>query len=65
MTYCQQLENDWHRNLCDYHSVLWKRKIGELKSIMVDKVETIELPLAHIIPEVIGNLLLSLAILFV
>lgn len=29
---------------------------------MVDKVETIELPLAHIIPEVIGNLLLSLAI---
>ncbi|WP_346842646.1 ABC transporter ATP-binding protein [Staphylococcus lugdunensis] len=42
--------------------VVEAKKIGELKSIMVDKVETIELPLAHIIPEVIGNLLLSLAI---
>ncbi len=37
-------------------------KIGELKNIFVDKVETIELPLAHMIPEVIGNLLLSAAI---
>ncbi|MBF7019917.1 ABC transporter ATP-binding protein [Staphylococcus sp. 18_1_E_LY] len=42
--------------------VVESKKIGELKSIFVDKVETIELPLAHIIPEVIGNLLLSISI---
>lgn len=39
--------------------VVESKKIGELKNIFVDKVETIELPLAHMIPEVIGNLLLS------
>ncbi|WP_323705509.1 ABC transporter ATP-binding protein [Mammaliicoccus sciuri] len=42
--------------------VVESKKIGELKSIFVDKVETIELPLAHIIPEVVGNLLLSISI---
>ncbi|UXV47383.1 ABC transporter ATP-binding protein/permease [Staphylococcus aureus] len=42
--------------------VIESKKIGELKNIFVDKVETIELPLAHMIPEVIGNLLLSAAI---
>lgn len=42
--------------------VVESKKIGELKNIFVDKVETIELPLAHMIPEVVGNLLLSAAI---
>ncbi len=42
--------------------VVESKKIGELKNIFFDKVETIELPLAHMIPEVIGNLLLSAAI---
>ncbi|UXR87171.1 ABC transporter ATP-binding protein [Staphylococcus felis] len=42
--------------------VVESKKIGELKSIFVDKVETIELPLAHVIPEVVGNLLLSISI---
>lgn len=42
--------------------VVESKKIGELKSIFVDKVETIELPLAHIIPEVVGNLMLSISI---
>ena len=44
--------------------VVESKKIGELKNIFVDKVETIELPLAHMIPEVIGNLLLSAAIFY-
>lgn len=35
---------------------------GKLKSIMVDRVETIELPLAHMIPECISNLLLPLGV---
>ncbi len=34
---------------------------GELKSTIIDRVETIELPLAHIIPEGISNLLVPLA----
>lgn len=32
--------------------------VGKLKSVMVDRVEAIELPLAHLIPEGISNLLL-------
>lgn len=36
--------------------------IGKIKSVMVDRVETVELPLAHIIPEGISNLLLSIGI---
>lgn len=39
-----------------------KKTIGEYKTIIVDKVETIELPLAHIIPECISALFLSVAI---
>ncbi len=35
---------------------------GKLKSVIVDRVETIELPLAHMIPEGISNLLLPLAV---
>ena len=35
---------------------------GSLKSIIVDRVETIELPLAHMIPEGISNLLLPVAV---
>ncbi len=36
---------------------------GKLKNIIVDRVETIELPLAHMIPEGISNLLLPAAVL--
>lgn len=36
--------------------------VGKLKSILVDRVETIELPLAHMIPECISNLLLPAAV---
>lgn len=35
---------------------------GNLKSVIVDRVETIELPLAHMIPEGISNLLLPIAV---
>lgn len=35
---------------------------GKLKSILVDRVETIELPLAHMIPECISNLLLPVGV---
>ena len=37
--------------------------VGKLKSVLVDRVETIELPLAHMIPECISNLLLPIAVL--
>lgn len=36
--------------------------VGKLKSVMVDRVETIELPLAHMIPECISNLMLPIAV---
>jgi ATP-binding cassette, subfamily B, bacterial IrtA/YbtP len=36
--------------------------VGKLKSALVDRVETIELPLAHMIPECISNLLLPIAV---
>lgn len=36
--------------------------VGKLKNVLVDRVETIELPLAHMIPECISNLLLPLAV---
>lgn len=36
--------------------------VGKLKSVLVDRVETIELPLAHMIPECISNLLLPIAV---
>lgn len=35
---------------------------GEWKSIIVDRVETIELPLAHMIPEGISNLILPICV---
>lgn len=36
--------------------------IGKIKNIIVDRVETIELPLAHMIPEGISNLLLPIGV---
>lgn len=36
--------------------------VGKVKSVMVDRVETIELPLAHLIPEGISNLLLPIGV---
>ena len=36
--------------------------VGKLKNVLVDRVETIELPLAHMIPECISNLLLPIAV---
>lgn len=36
--------------------------IGELKGVIVDRVETIEMPLAHIIPEGISNFILPIAV---
>ncbi|WP_120465063.1 ABC transporter ATP-binding protein [Paenibacillus aceti] len=36
--------------------------VGKLKNVMIDRVETIELPLAHIIPEGISNLLLPICV---
>lgn len=38
------------------------KKVGDLKSVIVDRVETIELPLAHLIPEGISNLILPLGV---
>lgn len=38
------------------------RTAGEWKSIIMDRVETIELPLAHMIPEGISNLLLPICV---
>ncbi|APH14602.1 ABC transporter family protein [Clostridium sporogenes] len=39
------------------------KTIGQLKNIIVDKVEGIERPLAHMIPEMGSNILLSVAVL--
>lgn len=36
--------------------------VGKLKSVIVDRVETIELPLAHVIPECISNITLSISV---
>lgn len=36
--------------------------VGKLKNVLVDRVETIELPLAHMIPECVSNLLLPAAV---
>ncbi|MCR1973729.1 ABC transporter ATP-binding protein/permease [Clostridium sporogenes] len=36
--------------------------IGKIKNIIVDRVETMELPLAHMIPEGISNLLLPIGV---
>lgn len=37
-----------------------KHTIGEIKSILVDKIETIEPPLAHMVPEGAGHIVLPL-----
>ena len=39
-----------------------EESVGKLKSVIVDRVETIELPLAHMIPEGISNLCLPIAV---
>ncbi|AJQ28941.1 ABC transporter ATP-binding protein [Pelosinus fermentans] len=36
--------------------------VGKLKNVIVDRVETIEVPLAHLIPEGISNLLLPICV---
>ena len=41
---------------------IMRRRTGYLKTIMMDKVEELEPPLAHVIPELTSNLLLPLAI---
>lgn len=38
------------------------KTIGELKNVLVDRVEDVEPPLAHVIPEASGNLVLPLLI---
>lgn len=38
------------------------KRIGKLKNIIVDKIDTIELPLAHMIPELTSNLLLPITV---
>lgn len=43
--------------------VVQNRSIGTIKNIIVDRVESIEPPLAHLIPELTSNLLLSLAVI--
>lgn len=39
------------------------KSIGQVKNVFVDRIEGIEVPLAHMIPELSGNLLLAVAIL--
>lgn len=41
---------------------VYSKTAGEWKSVIVDRVETIELPLAHMIPEGISNLLLPVCV---
>lgn len=38
------------------------KTIGQIKSVMVDRVEAIEPPLAHFIPEATGNIVIPIAI---
>jgi len=42
--------------------IVQAQTVGKLKNVMVERVETIELPLAHLIPEGISNLLLVLGV---
>lgn len=39
-----------------------ERSVGNLKNLVVDKIEKIEIPLAHMIPELSANLLLAASI---
>ncbi len=43
--------------------VVQNRSIGNIKNIIMDRVESIEPPLAHLIPELTSNLLLALAVI--
>lgn len=36
--------------------------VGKMKNVIVDRVETLELPLAHIIPEGLSNILLPIGV---
>ena len=38
------------------------KSIGQVKNVFVDRIEGVEVPLAHLIPELSGNVLLALAI---
>lgn len=38
-------------------------KTGKLKSVIVDRVESIEIPIAHLIPEGLSNLILTLSVI--
>ena len=42
--------------------VVMSRRLGEMKNIIMDKVEDVEPPLAHMIPELCSNLLLPVCI---
>ena len=42
--------------------IVLNNTIGNLKNIIVDRVESIEVPLAHVIPEVTSNLLLPIGV---
>ena len=42
--------------------IVQNHSVGQLKNVIIDRIETIELPLAHMIPEGISNTLLPLAI---
>jgi len=42
--------------------VVLSKSVGYLKNVLVDRVETIELPLAHMIPECISNFLLPIGV---
>lgn len=39
-----------------------EKSIGEIKNVIVDKIENIEPPLAHMIPELTGNVILPITI---
>lgn len=42
--------------------VVLNKSVGKLKSLIVDRVETIELPLAHLIPEGVGYTIVPLGV---
>lgn len=42
--------------------IVLSHSVGKMKSVIIDRVETIELPLAHLIPEGISNSLLPVAV---
>lgn len=42
-----------------------RKSIGEIKNMLVDKIESIEPPLAHVIPEATGNIILPITAIIV